>query len=147
MLTASEEATAADLKDTQEDELKTLKALQTLRAGKERAYENALAELRDDTRRWWEEKTDPEEYYEGDELPYETNAEGLQQFIEQEVCPQVRKTRTEIENRPLLRSQALGESLDPGKMGELAKHEAFLDRKLENTLCVPASKVNARGGL
>ncbi len=52
VLTASEEETAADLKDTQEDELKTLKALQTLRAGKERAYENALAELRDDTRRW-----------------------------------------------------------------------------------------------
>jgi hypothetical protein len=136
VLTAGEEETAADLKGTQEDELVTLTALKTLRAGKDQVYEATLAELREDTRRWWEDKTNPEEYYEGEEIPYERNAEGLQQFIEREVCPRLMKIRTEIENRPLLRSQALGESLDPGKMGELAKHEGFLDRKLENTLAL-----------
>ena len=103
--------------------------------------------MRKDTLGWWEEITDPEEYYAGDEIPYERNAEGLQQFIEQETCLQVMKTRTEIENRPLLRSQALGESLDPGKMGELAKHEVFLDRKLENTLALLMKLQKARRSL
>ena len=136
VLTASELETAAELKDTQQDELMTLKALMILRDGNELAYENALAELRQDTRGWWKEKTDPEEYYADEEIPYERNAEGLKQFIEQEAVPQIMKSRTEIENRPLLRSQAIGESLDPGKMGELAKHETYLDRKLETTLAL-----------
>lgn len=136
VLTADEKETTADLKDIEEDELMTLNAVKILGGGKEGAYEKALAKLRKDTLVWWEDITNPEEYYEGDEIPYERNAEDLQQFLEKEVSSQLTKTRTEIKNRPLLRSQALGESLDPGSMGELAKHEGFLDRKLENTLAL-----------
>ena len=144
VLTADKKETTADLKDVEEDEAMTLKALKILQAGKEKAYEKALAELRKDTLVWWEDITNPEEYYEGDEIPYERNAEDLQQFLEKEVSSQLAQTRTEIENRPLLRSQALGESLDPSKMGELAKHEGFLDRKLENTLALLMKLQKAR---
>lgn len=136
VLTASDEETSAELKGGLEDESMTLEALEILHDGKDKAYEKALAELREDTQQWWKGTIDPEEYYDDDEPPFEANAEGLLQFLKQKVMPWHENVRTKLENRPLIRSQALGESLDPGAMGELAKHEVFLDRKLENTLAL-----------
>ena len=46
------------------------------------------------------------------------------------------KRRTELENRPLIRARAFGQSLDPDKLLRLARYEAPLDRKLERTLAM-----------
>ena len=42
--------------------------------------------------------------------------------------------KKELANRPLIREQAFGESLDPDKLERLARYEVHLDRKLERTL-------------
>jgi len=39
-------------------------------------------------------------------------------------------------NRPLIREQAFGESLDPDKLERLARYEVHLDRKLERSLAM-----------
>ncbi len=44
--------------------------------------------------------------------------------------------RKELENRPLIRAQAFGESLDPGKLERLGRYEIHLDRKLERILAM-----------
>jgi hypothetical protein len=44
------------------------------------------------------------------------------------------RRRTELADRPLIRDQAFGESLEPGKLEVLARYEVNLDRKLERML-------------
>jgi hypothetical protein len=50
------------------------------------------------------------------------------------VLPWFENRRTELTNRPLIRDQAFGESLDPDKLERLGRYEVHLDRKLERTL-------------
>ena len=42
--------------------------------------------------------------------------------------------KEELANRPLIREQAFGESLDPNKLERLGRYEVHLDRKLERML-------------
>jgi hypothetical protein len=42
----------------------------------------------------------------------------------------------ELSNRPLIREQALGESLDPDKLERLTRYEVHLDRKLVRSLAM-----------
>jgi hypothetical protein len=42
--------------------------------------------------------------------------------------------RKELANRPLIREQAFGESLDPHRLDKLANYEVHLDRELERIL-------------
>jgi hypothetical protein len=42
-----------------------------------------------------------------------------------------RKKEMELANRPLIREQAFGESLDPDKLERLGRYEVHLNRKLE----------------
>ena len=44
--------------------------------------------------------------------------------------------RVQLENRPLVREQAFGESLDPDKLERLGRYEVHLDRKLERMLAM-----------
>jgi len=77
----------------------------------------------------------------------------LRRFIETEVLPWYDRRRTELANRPLIREQAFGESLDAGKLEVLARYEVHLDRKLERMLSMlvrlkelrPAPALNRRG--
>ena len=48
--------------------------------------------------------------------------------------PWYTQRRKELENRTLIRAQALGQSLNPDKLVGLARYEIHLDRKLERTL-------------
>jgi hypothetical protein len=50
-------------------------------------------------------------------------------------------------NRPLIREQAFGESLDPDKLERLGRYEVHLDRKLERMLANAAAPegASARG--
>jgi hypothetical protein len=44
--------------------------------------------------------------------------------------------KKELANRPLIREQAFGESLDPDKLERLGRYEVHLDRKLERMLAM-----------
>jgi hypothetical protein len=50
------------------------------------------------------------------------------------VLPCLETRRKELSNGPLIREQALGESLDPDKLDRFARYEVHLDRKLERSL-------------
>ncbi len=127
---AGDEDTRRDRDDLDEDQAKTDKAVRRLRAGKPDAYEKALAALRDDTRIWWLELLDDED----DQPPHTSDAAGLLLFLEAEMDGWYRDRRKELENRPLIRAQAFAEAFDPDRLGNLARYETHLDRKLERTL-------------
>jgi hypothetical protein len=75
---------------------------------------------------------EPEE----DERPFSPDEAGLTRFLQEKVEPWYDNKRQELENRPLLRSQALGQALEPERLQELARYEVHLDRKLERTLAM-----------
>jgi hypothetical protein len=134
---ATSESTAGEIIDLEEDEAMTARALDVLRAGKAKAYTEALSALREDTRNWWEEVLgwEPDDYEE-DEKPYTTNSADLLRFLKEKVVPWYEVRRKELDNRPLIRAQAFGEALDPDRMERLGRYEVHLDRKLERTLAM-----------
>ena len=91
--------------------------------------------LREDTQEWWSDRLarEPEELDEGEE-PATPDREGLRLFIEGEVLPWFVNRKKELANRPLIREQAFGESLDVHKLERLGRYEVHLDRKLERML-------------
>jgi hypothetical protein len=100
-------------------------------------YQAALAALREDTQAWWADvlARNLDELEEGDK-PATADAEGLRRFLEAEVLSWFEMRKKELSNRPLIREQAFGESLDPEKLERLARYEVHLDRKLERTLAM-----------
>ncbi len=132
---AAPEETERDLHDLDEDQAMMERAPKVLRSGNVDAYDNAISVLREDTRDWWKDKLtwEPEDYEEGEE-PYTPDTSGLLRFLQLEVFSLYESRRKELANRPLIRSQAFGEALDPHRLGKLARYEAHLDRKLERTL-------------
>ena len=127
--------TEDDIRDVQDDEAVTRQALKILGGKRGDAYEAALTVLREDTQEWWSDRLarDPEELDEGEE-PATPDREGLRQFIDGEVLPWFENRKKELANRPLIREQAFGESLDVHKMERLGRYEVHLDRKLERIL-------------
>ena len=59
---------------------------------------------------------------------------GTASLLEGEVLPWFEARTKELANRPLIREQAFGESLDPDKLERLGRYEVHLDRKLERML-------------
>jgi hypothetical protein len=127
--------TEEDLRDLDDDEAMTRRALAILDSGRNDAYESALAELREDTQSWWADmfKREPDELEEGEE-PAAADVDGLRRFMKDKALPGFEDRRKEIANHPLLREQAFGEFLDPDKSERLGRYEAHLDRKLERML-------------
>jgi hypothetical protein len=68
------------------------------------------------------------------EKPATADPDGLRGFLEEEVLPWLEDRKKELVNRPLIREQAFGESLDPDKLERLGRYEVHLDRKLERML-------------
>jgi hypothetical protein len=60
----------------------------------------------------------------------------LLRFLEADVLPWFEARRRELANRPLIREQAFGESLDPDKLERLGRYEIHLDHKFERTLAM-----------
>jgi hypothetical protein len=129
---ATPPSTEAAIADVQEDETMSRRALDLLGSNRNDAYEAATAALREDTQQWWtyELQCNPNDLDDGEE-PFSPNGESLRRFIEQKVLPSLETRRKELSNRPLIREQAFGESLDPDKLERLARYEVHLDRKLE----------------
>jgi hypothetical protein len=131
---ATAEDTADDLADLHEDEAMTRRALDILHSNRVDTYRSALAELRDDTKQWWFSLLDEDK--DAVEETISPDATGLCRFLKQQVMPWYKNRRKELANRPLIREQAFGESLDPDKLERLGRYEIHLDRKLERTLAM-----------
>jgi len=76
-----------------------------------------------------------DDYEEGQTL-YRADTASLKRFLEDEVLPWYEKRELELDNRPLIRSQAHGEAVDPDRLERLARYEVHLDRKLERMLAM-----------
>jgi hypothetical protein len=124
-------------RDLEEDEAMTRRALNILGSPRNDAYEAALAELREDTQGWWADTLAlKRNKLEDDEDAATADVEGLRSFLEHKVLPWFEERKPEIAQRPLLREQASGESLDPDKLERLGRYEVHLDRKLERMLAM-----------
>jgi hypothetical protein len=139
---ATAKDTAGDVADLAAERAQTQQALAILEAGQDGAYEQTLAALHEGTRAWWTDVlAEPEE----DEEPYSPDPAGLTRFLQEKVLSWYEERRQELENRPLLRSQALGQALDPERLAGLARYEVHLDRKLERTLAMLLKLKDLRG--
>src|SRR5271170_8283373 len=129
--------TADDIHETEEDGAIVHRALDLLGSLRNDAYEAALGELREGTQEWWAEflARKPDELDDG-EKPPTADSDGLRGFLEGEVLPWLQDRKKELANRPLIREQAFGESLDPDKLERLGRYEVHLDRKLERMLAM-----------
>jgi len=126
---ATNEKTAEDEADLEEDQAMTEEALRILASPSPTAYSRAVAALRDDTRAWWEQQLgwQASDYEEG-QKPYQADAESLRRFVEAEVLPWYEKRRQELAHRPLLRTQAFGEAVDPDRLERLARYVSIARR-------------------
>jgi hypothetical protein len=134
---ATEGDTEEDMRELEQDEAMTRRALDLLGSLRNDRYEAALATLRQDTQDWWADilVRHPDKLDEGEE-PATADEAGLRHFLENEVLPWYETRRTELANRPLVREQAFGEALDPDKLERLGRYEVHLDRKLERMLAM-----------
>ncbi len=129
--------TADELRDLQEDEAMTRRAIDLLDSGRKDRYQAALQAVREDTREWWEEclHRDSDELDEEEEPPT-ADADGFRRFLETKILPWYATRKKELLNRPLIRDQVFGEALEPVKLERLSRYEVHLDRKLERTLAM-----------
>ncbi|MEK7346438.1 MAG: hypothetical protein AAB176_12175 [Pseudomonadota bacterium] len=106
----------------------TNKAIAILRKGGERAYDKALRALLPDTREWWQEYVDEEEY--------PVDATGLAAFITEHVTPFVYQQEKESRHHDAIVNQTIGEGLQAYRLEKLSRYETHLDRKFERTLAM-----------
>ena len=134
-----------DIREMDEDEAMTRRALDLLGSRRNDRYEAALAALHEDTRDWWADMLarDPDELDEGEE-PATPDEDDLRRFLEGTVMPWFEGRRKELVNLPLIREQAFGEALNPDKLERLGRYEAHLDRKLERMLAMLLRLKNLR---
>jgi len=132
---ATGDETQEEIREMEEDEAMTHRALELLSSRRNDRYEAALAALRADTRDWWADMLapEPDELEEGEE-PATADEAGLRRFLEGTVMPWFETRRKELANRPLICEQAFGEALDPDKLERLGRYKVHLDRKLERML-------------
>ena len=144
---ATAEETAEDLREMEETEAMTRRALKLLGSSRNDVYEAALAALRIDTREWWEDTLDrdPDELEE-DEEPPTADADSLRRFLEREILPWYATRRKELAYRPLIREQAFGDAVNADKLERLGRYEVHLDRKLERTLTMLIRLQDLRSG-
>jgi len=129
--------TTAEIARLNEREAIAVRALDLLQKDRARAYDKALATLGEETRRRWKESIKPRPQL-GllmfEQTAYTANSEGLVEFLQKDVMPSYERQRNELENRPQIREQVIGESLETDRLEGLARYEIHLDRKLERML-------------
>ena len=104
----------------------TNKADAILRKGGDRAYDKALRALLPDTREWWQNYVDDEDYT--------ADATGLAAFIVERVTPIVYQQEKQPRHHDAIVNQTIGEGLQAYKLEKLSRYETHLDRKFERTL-------------
>lgn len=106
----------------------TNKASAILRKGGDRAYDKALRALLPDTREWWQNYVDDEEYT--------ADATGLASFITEHVTPFVYQQEKESRHHDAIVNQTIGEGLQAYRLEKLSRYETHLDRKFERNLAM-----------
>lgn len=134
----SAEEIAERQRDTRHDLDATNKAAAILRRGSANAYDKALRALLSDSRGWWQEYVEEEEY--------EANAEGLAKFIGEHLYPLCAGMEKEARHHEAIKAQTLGEGLQVHRLEKLNRYETHLDRKFERTLAMLVKLKELRGG-
>jgi hypothetical protein len=122
------EEIAEQQRDTRHDLEATQKASAILRRGSENAYDKALRALLPDSREWWEQYVEEEEY--------QATAEGLGDFISEHLEPLCMGMEKTARHHEAIKAQALGEGLQAYRLEKLNRYETHLDRKFERTLAM-----------
>jgi len=128
---------AEQQRDTQHDLEATNKASAILRRGGANAYDKALRALLPDSREWWKQ------YVEEDE--YQATAEGLEEFISEHLEPLCMGMEKTARHHEAIKAQALGEGLQAHRLEKLNRYETHLDRKFERTLAMLLKLKQLRG--
>lgn len=134
---ADAETSSAELKALETERLAVERALETASSDVEETYEAAVAALGEGVASAWADAlaVDPNDL-EVDDTALTPTSGDLVDFLDQKALPGLERRRAEIEARPRVRDQALGQSLDPNRLDRLARYETHLDRKLERMLAM-----------
>ncbi len=124
-------------RDARHDLAATEKALEILNRGGSNAYEKALKALQQDSRDWWQNWVEEEEY--------QPNAEGLADFIRMHLLPTCKSLDKEARHHEAIKAQAIGEGMQVYRLEKLARYETHLDRKFERTLAMLIKLKDLRG--
>ena len=122
------EEIAVSQRDTRHDLEMTQKAAAILRRGGANAYDKALRALLPDSREWWQQYVEDEEYT--------PSAEGLADFIREHIEPICMVMEKEARHHEAIKAQTLGEGLQVHRLEKLTRYETHLDRKFERTLAM-----------
>ena len=130
--------TARPLADLNQDRASIASALELLQAGKARSYEKALGDLSEEIRERWDKaiRPTPLDLLDFTSSRFPEDADGLLQFLEDDILPTYERRRKELENLPIIREQVIGETLEPDRLEGLCRYELHLDRKLERMLTI-----------
>lgn len=124
--------TPEDVADSQRTARHDIAAANTasaiLRNGGDKAYNKALRALTPDTREWWQNHVDDEEY--------PADAAGLAAFIQKYVTPYAYQQEKESRHHDAIVNQTIGEGLQAYRLEKLSRYETHLDRKFERTLAM-----------
>lgn len=115
----------------------TEKAASILRKGGTTVYKKALKALLPDSRDWWKEFIEEEEY--------KPDTEGLTAFINEHLMPLCVSVKKEAMHHYAIKTQTLGEGLKANRLEKLSRYETHLDRKFERTLAMLIKLKELRG--
>jgi hypothetical protein len=132
------EEVAERQREAQRDLEAALEAAAILKRGGARAYRQAMKALPLRLRDWWGHCLEDEEY--------PATAEGLAEFIREDLEPGCRTTETENRFHEAIKSQILGEGFQVHRFESLSRYETHLDRKFERTLAMLVKLKELRGG-
>ncbi|WP_284155024.1 hypothetical protein [Sulfuricystis thermophila] len=125
-------------REAQHDLAATERAAAILRRGGDDAYDKALRALLPDSRDWWQEYVDDEEY--------PATAEGLAEFIREHLMPLCIAMQRQAQHHEAIKAQAIGEGLQVHRLEKIARYETHLDRKFERTLAMLVKLKELRSG-
>ena len=128
LLDATPEEIAERQREAAIDLAATQKAASILRKGGTKAYEKARRALIKESRDWWDEHVEEEEY--------QATADGLALFISESLEPICHRMAKEAQFTPDIKAQTLGEGLQAHRLEKLNRYETHLDRKFERTLAM-----------
>lgn len=138
LLTATPEEIAERQRNAELDLAATQKAAAILRKGGPKAYEKARRALIPESRDWWDEHVEEEEY--------PATADGLAEFIRETLRPICIRMVQEVRFQPAIKAQTLGEGLQAHRLEKLSRYETHLDRKFERTLAMLLKLKELRNG-
>jgi hypothetical protein len=128
LLTATPDEVAERQRHADIDLKATRRAAEILLKGGPNAYRKAQNVLIPETRAWWNEHVEAEEYPD--------TAEGLAAFIHEALEPLCTRIVKEVRYQPHIKAQTLGEGLQAHQLLALNRYETHLDRKFERTLAM-----------